>query len=424
MTPEDTELNAWLLPETVANGMVTGCRKHMRRLNSLHILRTFLLVFALTLSAHLPVLAVSGPSLRTGLWVTQKISEAAADPAAFEAAVRGNPHLSGVCLATGWKEIEKEPGKPDFSSIDKAVAVLRRIGMKYELGIKPGVDAPPFVYQQGAQSFETQIRNPHRPNFGAAVTIPVPWDPKYQENFSRIIARLGERYSSDPLCVSVVLTCANFMSKEMHLPKTPEDRAKWSTMGDYGPKLLSVYKKYTDEWAKAFPKQQVTLHLSQVLNLPPSFFEGVIEYGLSKYPERFTIQNCQLTGRREDTGSLSYDLIQKYQDRAHHGFQSVAGFGHGGERMGSIEMATLNVVHANGEYWELWHGDGMKPQTSAAIESAWQEAKKLGYDGYKEKLITGGRYQEQSGGGHRRKGRRGRRNGLEGDPRMRLKESM
>src|SRR5437762_13911365 len=72
MTPEDTELNAWLLPETVANGMVTGCRKHMRRLNSLHILRTFLLVFALTLSAHLPVLAVSGPSLRTGLWVTQK----------------------------------------------------------------------------------------------------------------------------------------------------------------------------------------------------------------------------------------------------------------------------------------------------------------------------------------------------------------
>src|SRR5437867_5485382 len=139
MTPEDTELNAWLLPETVANGMVTGCRKHMRRLNSPHTIRTVLLGLAVGLSVLAPVLAVPGPSLRTGLWVTQKISEAAADPAAFEAAVRGNPHLSGVCLATGWKEIEKEPGKPDFSSIDKAVAVLRRIGMKYELGIKSGV---------------------------------------------------------------------------------------------------------------------------------------------------------------------------------------------------------------------------------------------------------------------------------------------
>ena len=36
--------------------------------------------------------------------------------------------------------------------------------------------------------------------------------------------------------------------------------------------------------------------------------------------------------------------------------------------MGSIEMAVLNVVHAKGEYWELWHGDGMNPETSAAID--------------------------------------------------------
>jgi hypothetical protein len=391
---------------------LTDCSKRTRVLNRSHSARGVLLGIAMALAAQLSVLAVSGPPLRTGLWVTQKISEAAADPAAFEAAIRGNPHLSGVCLSAGWKEIEKEAGKPDFSSIDKAVAVLRRLGMKYELGLKPGADAPPFIYQQGAQSFQTQVRNEHRPNFGAVVSIPVPWDPKYQENFSRLIAQLGERYSSDPLCVSVVLTCANFMSKEMHLPKAPEDRAKWNAMGDYGAKLLGVYKKYTDEWAKAFPKQQVTLHLSQVLNLPPSFFDGVIDYGLSKYPERFTIQNCQLTGRKEDTGRLSYDLIQKYQNRAHRGFQSVAGFSRGGERMGSIEMAVLNVVHGNGEYWELWHGDGMNAETSAAIDSAWQEGKKLGYDAYKKKLVSEGRYQEQEGRGHRGKGGRGRRKAL------------
>ena len=45
-------------------------------------------------------------------------------------------------------------------------------------------------------------------------------------------------------------------------------------------------------------------------------------------------------------------------------------------------MAVFNVVHGNGEYWELWHGDGMNPETSATIESAWQEGKKLGYDAY------------------------------------------
>lgn len=370
----------------------------MRWLKSRRTMRTFLFVVALALSGHLPVFAVSGPPLRTGIWVTQPIVGEKAEN--LEAQVRANPHLSGVCLHIGWKDIEKEPGQFDFSAIDKAVAVLRRIGMKYELSIKPGFETPAFLYQQGAQSFATHITNPHRPNFGAVVTIPVPWDPKYQESFSRLITPLGERYSSDPLCVSVVLTCANFMSNEMHLPKTPEDREKWNAMGDYGAKLLDVYKKYTDEWAKAFPKQQVTLHLSQVLDLPSSFFERIIDYGVSKYPERFTIQNCQLSGRREDTGLLSYDLIQKFRDRAHHGFQSVGWFSHGGETMGSIEMAVLNVVHAKGEYWELSRDDGINTQITAAIASAWDEARKLGYDGYKHKLVAEGRYQEQ-GRGHR-----------------------
>ncbi len=79
--------------------------------------------------------------------------------------------------------------------------------------------------------------------------IPVPWDPIYERDFSRIIQQLGARYARDPLCVSVVLTCANFMSAEMHLPKTRPDLARWQSLGDYQGKLLDVYKKYTDEWA-------------------------------------------------------------------------------------------------------------------------------------------------------------------------------
>jgi Beta-galactosidase len=385
----------------------------MRLFKFLRTVRTYLWVIAFGVSGHFSLFAAAGPPLRTGLWVFQPI-ESGRDVSAFEAKVRGNSYLSGVCLHIGWKDIEKESGRLDFSAIDKYVAALRHIGVKYELGIKAGADTPPFVYQQGAQSFETHVNNPNRPDFGAAVVIPVPWDPKYQQSFSRLIAQLGERYGSDPSCVSVVLTCANFMSKEMYLPKTPEDRAKWKAMGDYEAKLLEVYKKYTDEWAKAFPHQAISLHLSQVLDLPSAFFEHIIDYGVSKYPERFTIQNCQLTGRAEDTGLMSYNLIQKYQDRAHHGFQSLAGFAHSGDRMGSMEMAALNMVHADGEYWELWYGDGMNPQICGAVDKAWREAKQLGYNGYKKKLIANGSYRQQSDDTYRPRGRRhpgrGRRN--------------
>lgn len=366
-------------------------------------------VFAFAISGQLSVIAASGPPLRTGLWVTQKAVESAADATEFEAAIRKNPHLAGVCLNVGWKEIEKEPGHPDFSAIDITVAVLRRLGMKYELGLKPGVDTPAYIFKEGAQPFETRVTNPHRPNFGEAITIPVPWDPVYQRNFSRMIAQLGKRYAADPLCVSVVLTCANAMSKEMHLPKSQDDRAKWKAMGNYGEKLLAVYKKYTDEWAAAFPRQAISLHLAKVADLPSSFNEQVVDYGLSKYPERFTIQNCQLSGRREDTGVMTYDLVQKYRERVHHGFQSLAGFSHGGERMGSIEMAVLNVVHAQGEYWELWHGDGLSVEISAAVDKAWHEAKQLGYDAYKQKLISAGKHREGDDDRSRGKGKGRRR---------------
>ena len=92
---------------------------------------------------------------------------------------------------------------------------------------------------------------------------------------------------------------------------------------------------------------------------------------------------------------MTYDLVQKYRDRAHHGFQSLASLSRGGERMGSIELAVLNVIHAQGEYWELWHGDGLSMETSAAVARAWQEGRRLGYDAYKKKLISEGKYRER-----------------------------
>ncbi|MEO7167961.1 MAG: beta-galactosidase [Spartobacteria bacterium] len=355
--------------------------------------------WALLVLAIVPWSAVlaskSGPPIRTGLWVMQKLPDNSRSFEEFSSGIKTNPNLTGVCLHIPWEWIEKESGKPDFSAIDKTVAVLRGIGMKYQLCLKPGAFTPAFVYTDGAKAFETRVHNPRRANAGAAIKIPVPWDPVYLRDYERIIQALGKRYANDPLCVSVVLTGANYMSAEMHLPKTRTDLTRWQALGDYETLLLEAYKKYVDMWGAAFPKQEISLHLSKVLDLPPSFCERIIDYGLDKYPERFTIQNCQLTGRKEDGGVMSYDLVQKYRDRAHHGFQSLAGLSRPNERMGSIEMAALNVVHADGEYWELWHGDGFNVETSSAVARIWQEAKDLGYDAYKKKLMSEGKYRQQ-----------------------------
>ena len=330
--------------------------------------------------------------IRTGIWVTQRLPSDPETLSEFKSALRSARDLKGVSLHIPWDQIEPEAGKLDFKFLDQTVGILRDEKMSYQLCLKPGSSTPAFVYADGAQGFETQVQNPHRPNFGATIRIPVPWDPVFERGFGRIIGELGRHYASDPLCVGVVLTCANFLSAEMHLPKSPADLAHWRSFGDYEKRLLEVYETFTDIWAKAFPHQEICLHLSKVLRLPPEFCEKIIDQGISKYPSRFSIQSCQLTGRKEDTGVMTYDLIQKYRDRALHGFQSLAALDGADGRMGSAEMAALNIVHARGQFWELWHGDGFDPLKASKADRALREANELGYERYKEKLISEGKY--------------------------------
>ena len=87
--------------------------------------------------------------------------------------------------------------------------------------------------------------------------------------------------------------------REFHQRGNAQDRSvprEIEPMGNYEARLLQVQNKYMDQWARAFPKQATSLHISQVLDLPPKFNEQIIEYGLGKHPERFTIENCQFTG--------------------------------------------------------------------------------------------------------------------------------
>ena len=78
-----------------------------------------------------------------------------------------------------------------------------------------------------------------------------------------------------------------------------------------------------------------------------------------------------------------------------HGFQSLAGLNGPDGRMGSPEIAALNLVHAGAEYWELWHGDGFSVTTSSQAASVWREAGQLGYEAYKKKLIAEGQYRQR-----------------------------
>jgi hypothetical protein len=225
----------------------------------------------------------------------------------------------------------------------------------------------------------------------------VPWDPVYQKHFSRLIRKLGERYASDPHCAGVTLTCANFMSSEMHLPKSPKDMENWSKLGLTGKRLLAVYDKYMDEWAAAFPRQTVSLHMSPSAPLPDLAADElsgrITLYGIERHPRQFALQNNILQGRKEAEFSPDYPIF-KYKGRVLNGYQSLASFLKTPERQGSIEMAALNFVRAGAQYWELWKGDALDAGTCARVAAAVEEARNLGYERYKQKLIQAGLYRK------------------------------
>ena len=365
----------------------------------------FLTSLVLTALASFPVCLTAGEAGNvgvasrltplSGIYVNMRIPETAEDLARLTNALAQHPHVTGLLLSMPWKDIEPAEGQYHWQNLDRLLTALGRAGKQYKFKVMPGIYAPEYIYQSGAKRFDTLIANVNRASYGEATVIPVPWDPGYQKHFSRLIRMLGQRYSKDPHCVAVTLSCANYQSAEMHLPKSPQDMAKWKQLGLTAERLLQVYRQYLDEWAAAFPNQMVCLHMSKTTHLEEmegdAFIEQIVLYGLSRYPRQFSLQSNGLNGRKERDQQASDPLI-KFKDRLHNGFQNFASFATNPQRQGSVEMAVLNYIRADAEYWEMGESDGFNAEVCAKLSASLAQARKLGYAAYKQRLIESGQY--------------------------------
>ena len=320
-------------------------------------------------TAATTVNALTRPTMTGLVWMVGKNGGEYLTGREIEKVLEDNSHISGLFFGRLWSDIEPARGAYDWKSLDGAVEAARHKGRTYKLLFKPGTGTPDWVYDKtadgspGAAVFETVGPNPHRKDtYQKPVRIPIPWDPAYLREFERFICAAGLRYAGDPLCVAVAVTGANFQSAEAHLPKAPKDREKWNALA-YRDKLSKAYERYIDIFARAFPRQQLCLHLSVAVDAKDGVLEGAVTYGVQHHPDRFTLQNCQLSGRGDNAGLFSHALIQKYAGQVHIGYQSLAFLSKGakGARMGDPKKAVENFVRGRGEYWEIWDGNGRDP---------------------------------------------------------------
>ncbi|MCX7011544.1 MAG: beta-galactosidase [Candidatus Sumerlaeota bacterium] len=330
------------------------------------------------------------PAPMTGLtWMSGKMSDGQAWVDGIEKTLSENPHLSGVFLGGQWDSLEPRQGRFEWSTLDAGIEVVRRHGLFYKIVLKPGSNTPQWVYDLGAQTFETLGTNPYRKDtYNKPQIIPIPWDPIFLREFERFVRAAGERYSADPRCAAVTVTGANFASNEMHLPKkAPGDQEKWAALG-FRDKLIEAYKTYIDLFGEAFPRQQLCLHISSVVREDDGIPQAAVAYGAEKYPDRFTLQNCQLSGKGANTNLFSYRVIEPYIGRLHVGYQSLALLG--GERQGDSQVSVYNFVRGQGEYWELWQGNGKDPKICQWLIDEIARARKMGPDAYRAELESKG----------------------------------
>lgn len=296
-----------------------------------------------------------------------------------------NPHISGILLNEDWQTLEPTPGKYDWKNLDDAVALVRSHKRFYKLKLHPGTSTPDWVYAKGAAAFGTLGTNPHRKStYKKPLRLPVPWDPVFLRHYEGLIRAAGARYADDPRCAGVTIAGANYQSAETHLPKEPADRDKWDQL-NYLEHLPRAYRRLIDIFAAAFPKQQLCLHAAVAIRRDDGVIDSVIADAAKRYPDRFTLQNCQLSGKRDNASLYSYGLIQQYTGRLHVGYQSLAYLG--SERQGDTQVSVYNYVRGQGEYWELWRGNALDPELCQWLLKEIARAKKMGAQAYRDELL-------------------------------------
>ncbi len=303
-----------------------------------------------------------------------------------------NDCLDGIFIRINWDDIEQSNGDYYWGDLDWAVKLAREHNLQYKVMLLPGMHTPAWVYEEGAEAFPTSFPWPLREEYGQPTKMPLPWDPVYQHYFRRMMEAFSDRYQEDEHFVAVTLTGVNFVYGEMHLPKSEADIEQWETYGNYAARIENLYKDLTDFYAQIFPQQQMVLHVTMPIPGMGENVHDIVRYGVKMYPERFTLQNAQLTGHSNNRRMFSYRVILEYEDRAHVGFQSLNSFTTFEERVGSFKVATYNFVKAGGEYWELLRPDGFDEAFVCTLAETVAHARAIGAEAYRRELERTGQF--------------------------------
>ena len=204
------------------------------------------------------------------------------------------PGVDGVGVHLTWSEISPAFKKYDFTAMDRQLAVAHSRHLAVELAVAAGQGIPDWMFTPppdglGLQRLDFKITYHGGVEPCHKVSMPAPWDPRYQGAFAGMLALLSAHLRSTGYYrdVAVIkLTGINTLTEELALPNESPAESRnpnpcvtdcpriWATAG-YRPSLvIRAMRGIAASFQRSFPDKLVNLPIIVMGAFPPIGEDG------------------------------------------------------------------------------------------------------------------------------------------------------
>lgn len=209
----------------------------------------------------------------------------------FNSAILDAPHVDGMALQIGWREVEPRPGSFDWRRVDQMVNEARRRGKRVTLHLLP-LHPPQWLFSAGAEKYCFTM--PSRGGFmqGRELCEVLPWDGVFLDRWSHLVAEFGKHYGGDQTILAVSVTAP---TPEMVLPggipgtPTFRDLERRYNKQTY----LGAWKRMIDVYQSSFP-DKVKFVAPGIVLFDEFFADDVLGYAREKFGDKLWLFNAGL----------------------------------------------------------------------------------------------------------------------------------
>ncbi len=281
------------------------------------------------------------------------------------------PYVSGLSARFRWSETEPEPGKYDFTLLERARDICVAKHKLLMVRVTAGMYSPSWLYEKGVPSvcFGSDEVGGGWMKQGAEGRMPVPWDSQYLDRWAAFLKVLGEKIKDWPGLYCVQMTGGGFIG-EMHLPtRTEPTNTQWKKFGISDEKLVPMWQRIITTYDQTMPPNVgIALDLGTPFKVPKSQTPQLVyDWAREKFPGRVWFQQNGLKEKYPAESNWS-TKIREASATTIGGYQMVGGGKFLDKETGDRRKAFERAIEDRCLYVEVYRGDLLDPKWEKAVQ--------------------------------------------------------